>query len=295
MKKFFIKVVCSLGIILLSYSPLISIAITDTYPEFNKSLIDDITSGKSEVFGKGKPFMFSFHSNEDSRWQSGGIDHTHQYLTSVAIKTLINDKGNKYENLIYPYAHKLLEGCDLPDIDETYPFYAHHFYNPYTNKNYLLGNITAKTKFIEHLNNAKDLYPTDKYTSFSELGRALHYLSDINEPHHSSSSPAFITNHVVYEKWADEHRTYYTINFGTMYDLCFSESFNKFLNVAADKSASNSYRNSLAAQELKIEPFGIYPLILNDSDSWCKSANRTMTYCEDMITTVLFRFFEEVI
>ncbi|WP_051623614.1 hypothetical protein [Clostridium hydrogeniformans] len=274
--------------------PTVTFAYDGNYYDFNKSSIEDLSNGSDDILGKGNSLGFTLKlKDEDSRWQSGGIDHTHQFLTSKAIKILINDKGQKYEKLIYPYAHKLLIGSDLPDTDERFPLYAHHFYNPYIKKNYLLYKDTAKSRFVHHSLRAKELYSTDKELAFEELGRAFHYLADLNEPHHASNAPAIITNHSLYEKWVDDHRKNYGINSASSYDLCYSESYESFLNTVAEKSAYNAYSYMKLSDKKYIEPYGIYPLILNDTKSFDKSAKATLSYCQDLMASCLFRFFEE--
>ena len=274
--------------------PFTTFADDGNYYEFNKSSIEDLSNGSDDILGKGNPLGFTLKfSDEDSRWQSGGVDHTHQFLTSRAIKILINDKGKKYEKLIYPYAHKLLIGSDLPDKDERFPLFAHHFYHPYLKKNYLLYKDTAKSRFVYHSLKAKELYSTNKPLAFEELGRAFHYLEDLNEPHHASNAPAIITNHSIYEKWVDDHRKNYAINSSSSYDLCYSESYESFLNTVAEKSAYNAYSYAKLSEKRCIESYGLYPLILNDTEAFDKSARATLSYCQDIMASCLFRFFEE--
>lgn len=51
----------------------------------------DISNGSDEIYGLGAPIEHV--ENPDERFSSGGVDHTHQYIVSNALKILNNDKG----------------------------------------------------------------------------------------------------------------------------------------------------------------------------------------------------------
>lgn len=51
----------------------------------------DISNGSDEIYGSGAPIEHV--ENPDERFSSGGVDHTHQYIVSNALKILNNDKG----------------------------------------------------------------------------------------------------------------------------------------------------------------------------------------------------------
>lgn len=51
----------------------------------------DISKGSDEIYGPGAPIEHV--ENSDERFSSGGVDHTHQYIVSNALKILNNDNG----------------------------------------------------------------------------------------------------------------------------------------------------------------------------------------------------------
>lgn len=113
-------------------------------------------------------------------------DGTHQVITRDALNVIVplfpdfflkNSKGNF---ITQTYS-------DYPDMKETTHFNSWHFYNYQSKGNYwgnILDNHTAKSKFIEHYNKAREYYSTNPIEAFRELGAAMHYISDIATPVH---------------------------------------------------------------------------------------------------------------
>lgn len=261
---------------------------------FNKEKLEEISNGSDDIMGSGKGFEPLFHNNtENARWESGGIDHTHQYLCARGIKLFLNDVGADYDDIIYPYVHVILNGSDAPDIDENEFLYVHHFYHYIFKKNYALVGDTAKDKFIQHSQLALELFTHDKHEAFEHLGRAIHYLEDINEPHHASNLTAINSNHVKYEKWADKNRSKFKISNGTLYQDYMNMSFTKSLNTLAERCSANAYNMKDYATAKKYESWGTYSIILEDYDKWGLSADSTMSYAQDAISAYLYIFFKE--
>lgn len=148
------------------------------------------------------------------QWTSGKPDAadplTHGYITQVACDLLRSD--NTTASSFYAgYRSKLVRGSVLPDDDEKDGNFVWHFYGP-DGTNYLGGSVTAYTKCIDHYNRAVSLYNAgSKSAAMEELGRALHYLQDVNEPHHAMNKVAVLTNHIGFEKEAEENRTSYAL------------------------------------------------------------------------------------
>lgn len=182
--------------------------------------IQEIANGSDDIYGDGAPLEHV--ENGDERFQSGGIDHTHQYIVANALTILNNDKGGSLFNDELN-ARILMEATDWPDKvgNETdFGTFAGHFYDPDTGKNWMgQKNPTARTRAETYYQSAvaayKDGYP-DKAMEY--LGKGTHYVSDLNEPHHASNLTAVNSNHSDFEKYVDKHRTEYTIagnSFGT--------------------------------------------------------------------------------
>ena len=171
----------------------------------------DISNGSDEIYGPGAPIEHV--ENPDERFSSGGVDHTHQYIVSNALKILNNDKG---ASILNTKAAVICEYTDWPDVlgNETdYGTFAGHFYDPDTGKNWMgQKNPTARTRAETQYQSAVAAYK-DGYTdkAMEYLGKGTHYVSDLNEPHHASNLTAVNSNHSDFEKYVDKHRTEYTI------------------------------------------------------------------------------------
>lgn len=147
-------------------------------------------------------------------WTSGDPDSanplTHGYITQVAYD-LLRDDNLAADTFYSGQRTALVRGSVLPDADETDGVFAWHFYGP-DGTNWQGGSITAYTKCIEHYENAVDLYVAGFESEAMEvLGRALHYLQDINVPHHVMNAIAGITNHKQFENYAEENRYSYEV------------------------------------------------------------------------------------
>lgn len=148
------------------------------------------------------------------QWTSGDPDSpnplTHGYITQVAYELLRDDNSSAYTFYSGQRAN-LVRGSVLPDADETNGVFAWHFYGE-DGTNWQGGSVTAYTKCIEHYNDAVDLYESGLTASaMEELGRALHYLQDVNVPHHSMNAVAILTNHTQFEALAEENMQSYAV------------------------------------------------------------------------------------
>lgn len=150
-------------------------------------------------------------------WSSGDKDvanpGTHGYITQVACILLRDDDPDA--NTFYAGQRTdLIRGSILPDVDEKNGIlYDWHFYGP-DGKNYLGGSVTAYTKCIEHYNDAVELYEDGAVSDAMEtLGRALHYLQDVNEPHHAMNVEAtqIPNNHLSFESEVEADQENYEV------------------------------------------------------------------------------------
>ncbi|MFZ3372522.1 MAG: zinc dependent phospholipase C family protein [Desulfitobacteriaceae bacterium] len=122
----------------------------------------------------------------------------------------------------------LIEGATWPDSYEQdygtgWPF-SGHFYDPSTGCNYAgYTSPTAYTRFNNHYYNG--LNASTARVAFNELAYSLHYLGDLNTPHHAANVPAGIngdTTHVNFETFADNNYSYYTTSWSGDYWLANS-------------------------------------------------------------------------
>ncbi len=167
--------------------------------------------------------MEEMTSDAEPQWSSGrnltGTEQTlatHQLVTIEAFARFIEKYGFHQEvtaTEILVIALYLGAASGLPDIDETDGLFKAHFYDPDTGLNILLQNEpTARTQTGMHYYNAWGYWrenvnmnaTSEEFTTVIEcLGRALHYLQDLCEPHHASNKPAGLTNHKSFEDYVE--------------------------------------------------------------------------------------------
>ncbi len=188
-----------------------------------EKIIEDIARGGNTLIGGGVPFESQYFkkkpTNKDvitPNWAGGGPNHTHQFIASNGILALKHDKGENVVTHLYEDngAALIMQYADQPDVDEIdLPYIClGHFYDPTTGENYLgTTDPTANLRFCEHYNAAVANFHSNKALAWQHLGRAIHYVSDLNEPHHAANKLAQITNHSDYEIWVDNNRYNYVV------------------------------------------------------------------------------------
>lgn len=120
---------------------------------------------------------------------------THQYTTLRGLNILDEVQGGNYSKF---YTQKdrdqIFTYCTKPDEDEIEGAYKYHFYNPGTEKNFRGEDDSALTRFIGHYFKAVYYYKAgNREAAFEELGRALHFLEDLNTPVHTNNQDLFDT------------------------------------------------------------------------------------------------------
>lgn len=228
--------------------------------------VNKIANGSDETFYHSQSLRYS-------------TTHTHQYLTARALSILTDDKGYDISKPLYDYCDILLKGSDSPDIDENSGYtFMHHFYDPHTDTGLFNTKITAKTKFIEHTNKALKLYKEDKEASIEELGRALHYLEDINQPFHAANLTVLTSNHYSFEEYVDKNRSLFKATTNNQYDLYKNLIFEEYLNQIAYDCAINSYQ---------------YVDILKDKKTFYTVSMELIPYTQKQAANFLYRFIKE--
>lgn len=245
--RFFRKSVC----IVLSVSLVTSVTFISSFAEYEESEdgmhgnvsenVYTIVHGTDPDFIVGEGVLLgqdaassgsSNHPGESTPdFQAGGYDHTHQYIVANAIQILANDFG---ANVLQEPTNSdlILEGADYPDKHENNWIFLWHFYDPQTEKPYLItATITAKLKSMEYYNSAVEEYKKGNVeTAMSYIGRGAHYFSDINEPHHANNLTAVNSNHSAYEKDVDEKRLDYFVEEYSLDDYYYKQAVNMGLN-----------------------------------------------------------------
>ena len=158
------------------------------------------------------------------RFQSGGADHTHQYICATALRVLANDKGDCLYNQT-SNASILVENADWADKNDIGFIFDTHFYNPYTETNYHAGSTTAKVKAQQYYNDAVSYYKNGNLSdALATLSRGSHFVADACEAHHATNKTAVGSNHSSYEKYIDSVRTQIQIPGNSLNESVYQEA-----------------------------------------------------------------------
>lgn len=245
-----------------------------------EEILELIMSGDNYLVGDGVPFDNPNDSGITPLWTAGGSNHTHQYILSYGFNILYNDYPSAYNWYIslgaVPY---VLEGSDLPDDDEKDNSFAGHFYNPNTGKNYQGTTDTAKSRFFARYEQAVFYYESGQYAKAWEyLGRAIHYLEDMNATHHTANLIAIGSNHMTFEQQIDRNRTRYT---ATTAMGKYTASISSIPDICAI-NALNQLEDATSAEDLTtFEP-------------WLRAGDNTVPVAMQYVAVVLHKFQQEV-
>ncbi|MEN6313536.1 MAG: zinc dependent phospholipase C family protein [Clostridiaceae bacterium] len=225
----------------------------------------------------------SSESDISIQWQSGGWNHTHQFIVARGLTILENDKG--WSIAQYFYAENgtalIMEYSDKPDVDETdgiTPFLG-HFYDPDTGTNYLGGtDPTARARFSTHFYTAVNYYNNNNKTeAWKSLGRALHYYGDLSEPHHASNLIVGLSRHGEFESWVDTNRTDFGVTTSNRYDYCLNSDIGTIAFAAALNAKSYvSGAESTLTSDMR------------------DAASNTVRLAQEFTAGVLYKFLNEV-
>lgn len=150
-------------------------------------------------------------------WKSGDGDPmaTHELITLEALSTYVEAFGllNADGTQAFAIALYLSAASALPDKDETDNFsFAGHFYSPTTGYGINVLYKSAKDNVEEHYaaayqklyaNPHLDLNSEEFTAALEQLGRALHYIQDVCEPHHAANLIAGVSTHLIFESYVD--------------------------------------------------------------------------------------------
>jgi phospholipase C len=200
---------------------------------------------------------------------------------------LTNDKGDKTANLLIKYSSIILSNSDWPDSYENDSgLYIGHFYNPNTGKTIFgLSSPTALSRFLDHTQKAKKYYAKNKDLSMQELGRALHYLADINTPHHAALLTVLNSNHTAFEKFADTTRVNYFVDTTNKYSGLTSKDAKKDLNGYSKEIFNLSARHALEYKDQATS---------TSVDDMQIAAKATMEYSQEIMAAYLYNFLRSV-
>lgn len=231
----------------------------------------------------------NFNSQPQPYWTSGNEENNYGNHGLIAMMGISIADSNSAIDAYFESNRTqwLIEYSIMPDIEErdNYTF-SGHFYGE-NGKNYLGGSTTAYTRFRDHYNNAVVYYNSGNYLeSTRSLGRAIHYISDINNPHHSSNAIAGASNHTAFEAYVEEARESNVVNPAYITTSYLNGFTNKSLKTIADESAtfSRGYYSLANAG---------YPLTLDRSRA-VLAINPTFCNSQKVAAGVIYKFCKEV-
>lgn len=139
---------------------------------------------------------------------------THQLITLEALSTYIEDFDFfGVDGTTAMFVALLLSAASgLPDLDEKDWGFAGHFYDPDTGYGVNVLYKSAKDNVAQHYSAAYQKLKSNPYMSMTsdefakvleELGRALHYMQDVCEPHHAANLIAGVSTHMTFESYVD--------------------------------------------------------------------------------------------
>lgn len=211
-------------------------------------------------------------------------DDTHAYVTEVGANVLIDTMGSKCSNFYTDdVISTLMTYSQKPDEDEDDGLNKWHFYNPNTGKNFRGESVSALTKFTSHYENAVSYYQEGRENdAWESLGRALHYLGDLNTPVHTNNQNLMdagtgLLEHLAFEDTCQDVQADYVV---TMTSGSYTYYRNNSLTTIAKASANMANNNFQSLQ--------------NGTSSSEEVAGSAILNAERAISGVLYKFTIDV-
>lgn len=227
---------------------------------------------------------------------------THKMIAEQAVTILENDlSGNEplefLENLdiLSNHLSELKQGAVWPDFNpDGYALYQEHFYDPDTGQNFTNGYIPDTAESQTRLYTAMALHKWkngDHSGAAFDLGTAMHYFADLNEPHHAANQTGGEgMAHTEFEQWVEIVKEDYALSrSGYATDApYYTETvtdhpyLTDFLSAIAHQCATNAKNLSGLAT------------IISSWEEWEFAAQATMTEAQKSMARVLYRFLHDI-
>lgn len=204
------------------------------------------TDSKSE-----EPQIELYWKSDGDKDADGQQMATHQLITLEALEIYISDYGffNINGTQALAIALSLSAASGLPDLDETFPGFAGHFYDPIFGVGTNILYKSAKDNVQEHFDAAYqawqqagehvDLNSEAFATAIEELGRALHYIQDVCEPHHAANLIVGVSTHWSFETTVENHIDYFLSQNIDVTSAFYAEANNLTAGDLAHKAAQD--------------------------------------------------------
>lgn len=172
-------------------------------------------------------FLSFFHVAWLFAWDSVGSAtqmDTHKLIAEQAVTILESDLAKKesraFKNnlaILSDNLYDLKRGAVWPDFNpDGYALYQEHFYDPDTGQNFTNGYIPDTAESMTRLYTAMALHKWkngDYSGAAFDLGTAMHYFADLNEPHHAANQTGGEgMAHTEFEQWVESVKYNYIVN-----------------------------------------------------------------------------------
>lgn len=144
------------------------------------------------------------HINNSDNTHFGWSDKTHRYILSKVIQEF--PKLKKYEEILKEFVVR-------PDYNELGFVGNYHFYSPNTGRSFLdyNGRNNAYSRYLLHVKKMFEAISIKErdFKIMKHAGKALHFLQDMTQPHHSQQGFFFnkvieVRTHINFETFAEK-------------------------------------------------------------------------------------------
>lgn len=201
-------------------------------------------------------------------------------------------------------------GAVAPDFgtlgkDRDYSLYQDHFYDADSDKNFTSYfpypsyeiKDTAESQGRNYMSQAIAKWKEGKTNekAYEEaaylLGKAMHYLADINEPHHAANVTAGIGSpHMPFEKFAEENKDKYKID-SLGYTTSQGEyALNSNYKYFTDFVTSQSQKYGKTAKDL----YSSHAKMSNSWADWDYALKESLTNSQKDVASLVYSFLKEV-
>jgi len=250
-------------------------------------------------------FLSFFHVAWLFAWDSVGSAtqmDTHKLIAEQAVTILESDLAKKesraFKNnlaILSDNLYDLKRGAVWPDFNpDGYALYQEHFYDPDTGQNFTNGYIPDTAESMTRLYTAMALHKWkngDYSGAAFDLGTAMHYFADLNEPHHAANQTGGEgMAHTEFEQWVESVKYDYVVNESGFLtnDIYYTDSVTNYPYIT-DYLATASYQSASNAKNLA----GLATIISSWAD-WEFVAEETMAEAQKSMARVFYRFLHEI-
>lgn len=247
---------------------------------------------RAESLQSGLTVQPMWKSDSDSK-EDGQQMATHQLITLEALYSYIS--SYEFYNVTdgttaFVVALCLAAASGLPDLDENGSAFAGHFYNPITKTGTNIFYKNARDNVEDHYNAAYQMLKNDPNMSVNsdnyakvleELGRALHYIQDVCEPHHAWNLVAVLSPHVTFEAYVENFIDTLLPHEQTFSKAFYAETKGKTAGELAHLAAKNG-------QEFLAQTY-----TNNEHEEWDLAGRKSLNYAVQHSAKLIYKLFSD--